>query len=839
MKTTSLFLLTAAILLTSSLLRATTPWHDLNAPCRLEYEQKQADDPAFLDMSFLCLPFDAANGARAFDKNGLPLRLIESGAHRTDGFILEPSPDGDRTVYIYFGYNEKVICETTAELKEKERLAFLFSRNNLPPQDPEKWLSYSLRNRSNVRSNTIRNMNPWSLIVCNHVKKEDKGMICSSTWSTFGLYSHRPSYLFPYCRRHVLLAAEYQVARNFYLNNLPEYQFFCCNKYFPSQPDYVQMAKFRSHCSPGQINYRLRTYKKTMKELKEQDRADRKKDPKIGLEEDVWQRFMATSPGEKMPSSSLSFSRRASRSVALFYRGKIYVPEKAEYEFLFHSNSNRFLKIDDKPVLQDFSMKPEAHVKIELEKGIHSFAYSAHHDSDILFSHIEWKKPGDSDFKVMRLEDFSAGVPLLPKSISYQDGTGYPLFRYRDDLALFTEKMETLICCSVQALITGKEQLIFAKRPSDPVDKLAAGIPQIKLDDGQHSTMFRLQDPYYPRVRVPAELTLKTWSPLLMFDDENLTLELEAASRLPVAIKGEMILGDRTEEIRFQAVEPEQQNRFSDSSRRKFSLPLDGDALYNGKEIPMKLRFGGTQFAAKNVRTVPVTPDMPDFRYHNGQLVLTDDPDTILIPVMHRPTLNEQREWQVLRQLKIVSRAKNLLVIAEDIPGFKAALNKNLPAGYQLKHFVSYPAENGAPLPAALNEIKLALSEHKADTVLIIPPMQSRRTAISVRDEGKCVAFVLDLIRHLAAGKEVLTLVSGPIPSAGMFRTADTEAELVADLRNLCRSYQAKFVELPLLLKQAGLPADQDFISTGTGRTHYPAGCAEKIAELTAGQLKD
>lgn len=832
---------------------ADVPWHDSLASYRMELEQPKSDAPAFLDDRFLCLPVSLKNRGRAFDAEGdpVPLCFLENG-----GVLIERA-ESDRTVWLYFGYPTAQPNGFTGKGLEHGKLEFCFLRGDVPSVDPAKWSEFTRGRRAKILAEFVKNVRVWSF--CTHhglcpVKVERYLSRRDLWWMPF----HRKSLIYELPRKKNALL---------FLNHAPEWRF--CLGATPFDPDYAQIALSRSVCTEKAITSMLNRYCKMRADNAAANKEEKTKDPVPALEETLFSLFPEHARSQALPCQRLALIRRSSGRTVSIYRGRLVVPETAEYTFRVRARASRILRIDGKTLIREYGdVDPrflngtDSTAVLNLEKGTHLFEFCYHQETAATCYQAEWKKTDETAWRVLRVEDFAPSVPLIPRTLEAQSGLRYPVYRFRADTALFTAKTGTAALCEffpadASARIAPPCSVRFndSSNPPVPGSLLAliparVDVPKNEIDlfppsvlsltpeaPGFDPLPFSLPDETIPRIRVQAELSLKIHTPLVLFNDETLDYDVEILSRLPLGFDAVLrtsvsarnaaegaLHTERDEMISFPATPMENADRFAPARAVKRTGRFSGvECAQSRRTYDFRVLLPELEMTHGSI-TVSSLREIDSLQWKNRRFYTADD--SILIPLLHRPTLREQREWELPKALaRTVAGKKKLLVVAEDLPGFRDALaNAVGKRGIEELTFIPYRApgaDKGAVLHESMPDIFQSVRASDADCALLIPPLQSRRTTVSAREELRCFALLMELV---SASPHIRSMsVATPFPSDPADGMAEPEREFSDEMRRLCRSYSnVRFLELYAFLQHRGLPGGNDFLDDTGLRTRFP-----------------
>ena len=452
------------------------------------------------------------------------------------------------------------------------------------------------------------------------------------------------------------------------------------------------------------------------------------------------------------------------------------------------------------------------------DAGLHPLLAIYHRRiGDFIFA-VEWRRPGDEDFRLLTERDFSPAPPVRVLKLEDRDGGRYPLYRQDARHVFHLDKMRRAALRELAALdeasagcriaVDGKvfppEQLFFATT-DDPEAKLELIPPD---GSGLLPVAFRVKPVDKRFFPIDPSVRLTLWAPIFLYDDETLELTREIRTRVPVALPIELeetkttAAEDgtkKTETSREVLSMPEFKtasfDRFAQDIEQKKSFPLDGAEMARSPlDLAWTAGIPGLAFDSAGVRVIPVA-ELEDFTVGADGLYELDGKRRI-VPLLHRPTLHELRAWELPKAIASgLTPVKTVLAAAEDREGFGEALkNEFRKHGVELEFFPWNKSQSGRDTLESLPGLFKAVRETHAIRILIVPPSTPRRLILSTREESRIAAFLLQAV-HDRSGLSGAVLTP-PI----VFDTAESaprrDRELTTELRAFRRMYGAEFLEL-------------------------------------------
>ncbi len=507
--------------------------------------------------------------------------------------------------------------------------------------------------------------------------------------------------------------------------------------------------------------------------------------------------------------------------VALAYKGGLVIPESGDYAFRITTNATRILNLDGKTLIRRFGASPgpaSDTVETRLDAGLHPLLAVYHRISgDYVFS-VEWKRPGDTDFRLLTERDFSPAPPVRVLRLEDRDGGMYPLCRQDIRFVFHIDKTRHAALRELTPLdkasagcriaVDGKEfsedQIFFAV-PDDSDTELRLIPPE---GSGLARMAFRVRPPDKRFFPIDPSVSMTLWAPLFLYDDETLELTREIRSRVPVPLHLELTEakrsiaadGTETEQVSREVIPlPEFEqgsfDRFAQDLSLKISFPLDGASMaQTPPDLSWTASIPGFVFDSAGFAVVPVR-NMKDFTVGADGLYDRDGKRRI-VPLLHRPTLHELRAWELPKTLAAgLSPVRTVLAAAEDRDGFGDALKDEFAKhGVRLEFIPWKRSRSGRDTLESLPVLFNAIRTTHADRVLIVPPSTPRRLILSTREESRIAAFLLQAV-HDCSGVSGAVLTPPPVFDTEE-SSARRDAELTAELRAFRRMYGAEFLEL-------------------------------------------
>lgn len=540
-----------------------------------------------------------------------------------------------------------------------------------------------------------------------------------------------------------------------------------------------------------------------------------------GRELEIVNRFKARNPRlimdvpvDKIDDESFP-SSRLKRNFATCFYGSLNVPHDGEYTFAVSSPGTCLLKIDDRFVIKLYGEHLESSERTEtitlnLTRGLHQLEFFFQKNMSRSDVRLAWKKPGENSFSILEAQDFAPAAEVYIEAIRGKNAELYPLVRRIHSVMLFTGKdekhrLESLECMSEGIFEWEFNDEIFEGVAAQFILKEdASDLIHLRNPGGEFASM-ELVPPPAPvnedKDNLAPEMSLNLYLPEVIYGYEELNMYVEVFSQLPFRVdallrttveNGRMAgVGDGQEVISIKAKRDNPEERYKPAGFHKKQVKLSGAELKTGASVNYELSLPGLVFDRKTVRFLPLASCRGVEDSADG---LRTEDGTLVIPVLHRPTLQELREWSLAGMIggKLLP-AGRVLVMTDAGTGLKEhmlrAANKT---GHQ---FEFYEWKPGKPLTyrAGLATILNTAPELECDTVLLIPSLHDVRQGVTVRTQTRYIAAIIQALRAHPQIKRILLCT--PVPPLQPAAEA-YNAELVEALRKLGREYAVSIINL-------------------------------------------
>jgi hypothetical protein len=495
---------------------------------------------------------------------------------------------------------------------------------------------------------------------------------------------------------------------------------------------------------------------------------------------------------------------------AIRMQGRIKIDKVGIYEFAINSTSYSLLCIDDIPIVEWPYVHPKSADwqrigQIELDPGIHSFRFFAHIGKKSEFAAAAWKKPGETDFHIMRSEDF---MPPNTRPLNFctnKDGKIYPLIKAESLGKFFLDRTHTMDWIECEFLSHTDEiyptwligdNLISKQRAIQFLDDgQNKEFMHVKINEAlgdKNNIKITLSQITRPDKIIEPNIALTVRTPIFIFDDETLRIDLELYSEMPqksiVLLKTDSFpKNDNIPKIHEWLELPQRDLENGLISTPKIfskEFQLDGRKIAS---IPLHLRFSVSiipiEICEESISFIPLE-QCSEFPSEDG-IFLYNKGGRKLVPVLHRPSLAEKRTWSfsdaIIREVK---NSNKILIVADEF-----GTEKNLFSNYLQKlfarkdiktHFVSWtPKHKNSSMLCSLGPLINQIRNSDASKIIIIPSSYDTDAGVSARTQSRIISAVLQTSRKNHSINEIF--LCSPIPST---QENEIETELIKYIKH-------------------------------------------------------
>ncbi len=772
-------------------------WHVPGAEYRLVVESPRPADKGYFNFSDYALPILLSQGVDIRDQAGnkIPFYL-----HQTLGVLIGPAPDSPRR-YIYFGLKELSPVDQWDTKKlgniPPDRTLYLsaYSRGH-NYQTGEEWL----QNQVKWLDNRFSRQNNWMfnyLLQCiiDDFLSRDCPWRFQSVNNPLAPPSNVGDWSKPFDHEDYLCWRSRERSRRtaWFVEQEMKKSYADIFKYSPARLDW---AWRRIHQSHRQIYSELPKLRQRAPEAPYNEFLNIFKPP--------YRNTYFTGNVHLFHMADEAFDSR--RNLAAVYEGDLLVPETGDYEFKLETAASALLYINDKLLIKKYD-EPELrkNAVLNLEAGTHKLRLCYQRPSSSVLT-LSWKKPGTDDFEIMSDRNFAPGWPNAPVALQDSSQRTIPLVKLRHLADIHVSKTGKMLWQNLETvpalpdlvwLLNGRPILTGSTATMICLEDDAFGV---MTQDYSPTRLYRLgynrEKPFYH-----ADIALKLHIPDFIFDNEELDMFIEALSSIPYPAptqfaiepdRDSSMFKNQIRDIEIPAKQMTQTDRFATDGQRKFPVLLRGSELKKPLSVTLRLSIPELVFSEKTLRFIPIEK-LP--RLHlDADGNYRDRDEAIVIPVLHRPTLNELRSWELPISLKTPLNAPTgMLVVADDFGNFSTKLSEMLAVRNIQTSFLSW---NQAPralirMRAALPALLPQIADTDCDTALIIPSAADIANHVPLRAQTRHLSA---LIQALRSARNIKTIyLSTPLPMENM---TEEEQLMSTELRKIAREFGLTIVNL-------------------------------------------
>ncbi len=563
-------------------------------------------------------------------------------------------------------------------------------------------------------------------------------------------------------------------------------------------------------------------------------------------------------------ASRIFFTQRpfdTDRNFVTCFFGNLAIEEAGEYEFRLNTNSTRIFRVDGKTVLRRFGefQNPNSYeigsadiLTINLSRGSHFLEFLYYKGPIANWAAVSWRRKGQGGFNLLCEDDFAPAIPLLPSLSESRNGKRYPVVLRDDSLALYTEKQHAYSLDRYQILTPSAETFweldgkrfsadikVFALRNlTEPILKLASKNPDYLPLEIIRKPRTGTKAPLRP------DISMRVWTPHFLYDDEFASVTLEINSGLPVNYTAILkinapenpVFPAGEEYLPVSAIPMEHEDRYAKNRIIKKSYLLEGKNIKKELSVDFNLSLPGLSADSKSLRILPVR-SLPEELYTSSDGLLDSD-GRRLLPILHRTSLHEIRAWELPRKLGSEWKKYNkLLVIAEDLPGFREMLTKSL-ADQKIKlEFLPWSKTalpSGSAIMETLPDARKIIAKSDADCAIMIPPSSVRHGILGSREELNMLSLLLELLSINKNIRNIVLSTPFPLSPFELLEQGRGEQEFHESLRRLSRERGTGFLELNAFLRKNQIWKDDNYIVNGIKKLHSPALLPQTVKLISA-----
>jgi hypothetical protein len=306
------------------------------------------------------------------------------------------------------------------------------------------------------------------------------------------------------------------------------------------------------------------------------------------------------------------------------------------------------------------------------------------------------------------------------------------------------------------------------------------------------------------------DLYVKINAPVFIYDDETLDMSVEFHSELPVDIRARLGVSSNNdlfksyEKLRlFRKTLTEEMFPTHDFVKENFKL--EGRKIKDGTELVFDIEGSSDNlssneeafsFDSKKI-TFKKLAECKELKTVNGYF--TDSQGNRVIPILHRPTLEEKRTWSLLNTLPLLLGEDSLTVIAdnfgEDVKLSDKLYEKAVIDDIKLV-FEDWKLKSpDADLMAAVAEKIEFIRNSETKVLLIIPSSYPLLRGVAPRLQQRLLAA---LIQTAHANKKIKKIIlATPFPLAEAYAGNTTMKVMIGNIQRLVEEQEIDFTVLP------------------------------------------
>lgn len=759
------------------------PWRIPEADYRLSVRPELPSEATCVDLRRLVLPVLPDNGVNVFDNAGNPVAFQ---LHGNGMLAIAPTPGAER-FDLYFGFKEARPTDTwkpeSGPRPSPERLRLAFFWGGDRPCSPDEFLAW--------RNSDIQRRNRWA--VRNFYERT--GQILAQRNMGMFLIPWVPRFPQYWKNRQALFERLHTRNRGRWVAAATD---------LVGRPEIRKMQDFNNSWQWQMKNHFDTIRREQARIAKQYEQARNEKEN--GAENDLLGVVNWKNP-RTFPATEVQLLLRPPETpehYSALFTGFLEVPADGEYEFELQSNSLAILRLDGKTVLQrrfaNGSQPPTREAaKVALKKGSVPFELFYRLNSGFGRMTVRMRPAGEGEFQLLAAENFTPARVGVPVGLSGRDNREYPLVSRRGHYVMYTGKRDFTPVEGFRFLTPPAEtewrigdsgfrpatefppMVVLSRAPDKQLSFRFAGKPGTELP-------VLYSDYRADLVDLNADLSLRFWAPVAVYEDEELPVTVETMSRLPFAVRAELDIGlpggvRERRSIDLAGKADERFHRAAADIYHKETVTLRPDALRNTETLEVGLSVGGFEFDRKQLAVARVSSGAGfEALAGKGQLAL----------VLHRPKLSDIRNWELPRKIgEELLPGKELLLIGEAAVGAESLAAYRLDMKQQKLDFLPYD-DTETPLESSLYRLLDRIGTSSADRAVLMLPVLRRMGALEPWMRDRYLAVLLE---RLKSNRQFRTVFLSPgTVYAGEEKEA---AELLSSLRRLSREYGVQLLEPP------------------------------------------
>lgn len=795
---------TVFICCTHSILTADT-WHFKDADYRLEVKKEQTAANGFIELNKYALPCDLENGVNVVNNFGkeIPYNLYKNG-----GLIIGKN---FTTGYVYFGFqhpnpNQRWL-QSDGELPAENLLNLKIFHARWQYITPSQWLE---RQRENATRQTQR----------------------QSAWILDYIQLQFACDLFARYRYPWRLPPKMFIRQSYYSNDW--YRAYDADEYMAwrykwSYPRNAANIENLWRKSIANINIyepiRLEWGIKRLQRILLQQEKNIEKvaaTASTGPERDFVTMFERGRAREgDVPFFDKTRIEKGMVEIrnnyAAAFAGNLVIRQSGEYEFAVNVSGGALLLLDDKIIINCYGENErnsswQRHTTVKLTGGLHKFKFYYQKNMLPSYAVAAWKKKGETEFQPINIANFCPGWPLKLVQCQEQSGRKYPIIEQTAGYLLYTGKRDKMWWNNYKVIIGGPADWSFNEKRIANSEAISIIFPfteksEIKVSPvDNHLTPMRFIPKHnsngckYGR----PDIMIKLWMPDFIFDDEYLETAVEVVSKMQwdvtcylniVPERDNEVFGSSKKAVVLQGRnKDDDDDRFIPDSYYKEKIMVSGAAVKNLK-VNFSLDLPGINFDNQSVKFIPVN-EISNLKVVDGKL--KDNDNNQIVPVLHRPSLAELRNWQLPTMIyNKLNGITQMLVIADDYGSNDltfCSTFRQRSSQHGVKALFwnwSKTTKSGERYLLNLAAVLPNIDNTSADSLLIVPPALELLDGLQARSISRLLATIIERARNNPKIKHIFITTAVP-----MLNLAIHENELNDEIKHLARDYDVRVLDL-------------------------------------------
>jgi PA14 domain len=533
---------------------------------------------------------------------------------------------------------------------------------------------------------------------------------------------------------------------------------------------------------------------------------------------------------------------------AAYIDAKLNVPHPGEYQFAVKSNNMTELYVNGKQVLKINKKKASTDKWREtklFDLYVNPVKIEAYYCSTVDKTSIVigWRAKGEKNYKFISQKGFVGFNKVEPENLTSSKGQKLPVIKY-NTMGYFQNN--------------GGKQFLLGFETNFPGNKIAWQINGKTVDSGKKIMMtfankipeniscvvndsnpFKVIIPHgdlkNPGDLLERDLYVKVNAPTFLYDDETLDLSAEFHSELQIDIKAFIEAKSNSDVFKkfrfshaFNKTSNEPLFRTHDFVKKYFKL--EGAKLKNGAELEfsietsaddLKTEDGKFYFDRRKIIFKKLS-ECSDLNTENGYFI--DSKANRIIPILHRPTLDDKRSWSLLNSLPTILGGQSILIISDDFGGktkLSTELLKNAESGNQKLVFENWnlKAFDADFVNESAKKIKLIRNAQSA-VLIIVPSTYPIMRGVAPRLQQRLLAALIQTARNNKNIRKII--LTTPFPLEKPFAENENIETIFKNIQHLVTEQEIGFMSLP------EISSEEETILTST----HPATKTKEYADI-------